>query len=208
MVVESGHGNPPSDRELVRRFQDSRAQEAFDELVRRHSSHAYQIAYSFLNNREDAEEVVQDAFVRIFRHLARFRGDAEFTTWMYRIVTNLCNNKYRWNKVRGAGKNLSVDAPVQMHNGSGDGPPRMELPDDSMRPDREVAFVELRDRVEKAMATLPEVYRQAVLLRNVKQLDYDQIAALLNCAVGTVKSRINRGRELLRKALGLKEEDR
>ncbi len=208
MVVESGHGNPPSDRELVRRFQDSRDQEAFDELVRRHSSHAYQIAYGFLNNREDAEEVVQDAFVRIFRHLARFRGDAEFTTWMYRIVTNLCNNKYRWNKVRGAGKNLSVDAPIQMHNGSGDGPSRMELPDDSMRPDREVAFVELRDRVEKAMATLPEVYRQAVLLRNVKQLDYDQIAALLNCAVGTVKSRINRGRELLRKALGLKEEDR
>lgn len=207
MVVESGHGNPPSDRELVRRFQDSRDQEAFDALVRRHSSHAYQIAYSFLNNREDAEEVVQDAFVRIYRHLVRFRGDAEFTTWMYRIVTNLCNNKYRWNKVRGAGRNLSVDAPIQMRNGSGDGPPRMELPDDRMRPDREVAFVELRDRVEKAMATLPEVYRQAVLLRNVKQLDYDQIAVLLNCAVGTVKSRINRGRELLRKALGLKEED-
>ena len=79
----------------------------------------------------------------------------------------------------------------------------MELPDDRMMPDREVAFVELRDRTEAAMKSLPEVYRQAVLLRNVKQLDYEQIAQILHCAVGTVKSRINRGRELLRQALNL-----
>lgn len=192
-----------TDRELVERFQRTRDQGAFDELVARHSGRAYQQALAFLGNREDAEEVAQDAFIRIYRSLPKFRGDAEFSTWMYRIVMNLCNNRYRWNKVRGAGRNISVDAPLESRNSSGDAPLKMELPDDRMMPDREVAFVELRDRTEAAMKSLPEVYRQAVLLRNVKQLDYEQIARILHCAVGTVKSRINRGRELLRQALNL-----
>ena len=192
-----------TDRELVERFQRTRDQGAFDELVARHSGRAYQQALAFLGNREDAEEVAQDAFIRIYRSLPKFRGDAEFSTWMYRIVMNLCNNRYRWNKVRGAGRNISVDAPLEPKNSSGDAPLKMELPDDRMIPDREVAFVELRDRTEAAMKSLPEVYRQAVLLRNVKQLDYEQIAQILHCAVGTVKSRINRGRELLRQALNL-----
>ena len=192
-----------TDRELVERFQRTRDQGAFDELVARHAGRAYQEALAFLGNREDAEEVAQDAFIRIYRSLPKFRGDAEFSTWMYRIVMNLCNNRYRWNKVRGAGRNISVDAPLESKNSSGDAPLKMELPDDRMMPDREVAFVELRDRTEAAMKSLPEVYRQAVLLRNVKQLDYEQIAQILHCAVGTVKSRINRGRELLRQALNL-----
>ncbi len=201
MVLDHAQSSP-TDRELVQRFQATGDQEAFETLVQRHSGRAYQIAFGFLANREDAEEVVQDAFLRIYRHLPRFRGDAEFTTWMYRIVTNLCNNKYRWNKVRGAGRHMSVDAPLESHVSSGDAPQKLELPDERMRPDHQVAFEEMRDRVEKAMMALPEAYRQAVLLRNVKQLDYDQIASLLHCAVGTVKSRINRGREILRQALG------
>ena len=192
-----------TDRELVERFQRTRDQGAFDELVARHSGRAYQPALAFRGNREEAEEVAQDAFIRIYRSLPKFRGDAEFSTWMYRIVMNLCNNRYRWNKVRGAGRNISVDAPLESKNSSGDAPLKMELPDDRMMPDREVAFVELRDRTEAAMKSLPEVYRQAVLLRNVKQLDYEQIAQILHCAVGTVKSRINRGRELLRQALNI-----
>ena len=150
-----------TDRELVERFQRTRDQGAFDELVARHSGRAYQQALAFLGNREDAEEVAQDAFIRIYRSLPKFRGDAEFSTWMYRIVMNLCNNRYRWNKVRGAGRNISVDAPLESKNSSGDAPLKMELPDDRMMPDREVAFVELRDRTEAAMKSLPEVYRQA-----------------------------------------------
>lgn len=192
-----------TDRELVARFQSTRDQSAFETLVARHSGHAYQIAYSFLNSKEDAEEVVQDAFVRIYRNLMNFRGDAEFTTWMYRIVTNLCNNKYRWNKVRSIGKNISIDAPLETSASSGSGSLKLDLPDDRMQPDKQVAFNELREKLDKAMAELPESYREAVMLRNVQDLDYEQIAAMLNCAVGTVKSRINRGRELLRQALDL-----
>ena len=97
---------------------------------------------------------------------------------------------------------MSVDAPLESHVSSGDAPQKLELPDERMRPDHQVAFEEMRTRLEEAMQKLPDAYRQAVLLRNVKQLDYDQIADLLHCAVGTVKSRINRGREILRQALG------
>lgn len=199
-MVESDRQLTPSDRELIRRFQESSDQDAFDLLVQRHSSRAFQIAYCSLNNREDAEEVVQDAFLRIFRGLKKFRGDAEFTTWMYRIVVNLCNNKYRWNKTRGKELNFSIDAPLASSDGSS--PLKLDLPDErTLAPDDQLAFEELQQRTRQAMAQLPESYRLAVLLRNVKELDYDQIAKILDCAVGTVKSRINRGREILRQKL-------
>ncbi len=189
----------PTDIELVQKFQREHDLAAFEQLVERHSDRAYQLAYSILQNRQDAEEVVQDAFLRIYRSLGNFRGDAQFTTWMYRIVVNLCNNKFRWNKVRGINRTISIDAPLP--NAEGDESLRLELPSSEAPPDEQLAFAELRERVEKAMAQLPESYRTAVMLRNVQQLDYEDIAKILDCAVGTVKSRINRGRELLRQAL-------
>ena len=191
----------PTDLELVQKFQRESDQHAFDLLVERHSERAYQLAYSILQNRQDAEEVVQDAFIRIYRSLANFRGDAQFSTWMYRIVVNLCNNKFRWIKVRGANRNFSIDAPLS--NDDGDDGLRLELPGTDAPPSEQAAYAELRERLEQAMAQLPESYRTAVMLRNVQQLDYDEIARILNCAVGTVKSRINRGREMLRQALKL-----
>ena len=189
----------PTDIELVQKFQREHDLAAFEQLVERHSDRAYQLAYSILQNRQDAEEVVQDAFLRIYRSLGNFRGDAQFTTWMYRIIVNLCNNKFRWNKVRGINRTISIDAPLP--NAEGDESLRLALPSSEAPPDEQLAFAELRERVEKAMAQLPESYRTAVMLRNVQQLDYEEIAKILDCAVGTVKSRINRGRELLRQAL-------
>ena len=189
----------PTDIELVQKFQREHDLAAFEQLVERHSERAFQLAYSILQNRQEAEEVVQDAFLRIYRSLGNFRGDAQFTTWMYRIVVNLCNNKFRWNKVRGINRTISIDAPLP--NAEGDESLRLELPSSEAPPDEQLAFAELRERVEKAMAQLPESYRTAVMLRNVQQLDYEEIAKILDCAVGTVKSRINRGRELLRQAL-------
>ncbi|MBO4620208.1 MAG: sigma-70 family RNA polymerase sigma factor [Victivallales bacterium] len=189
----------PTDLELVQKFQREHDQSAFDQLVERHSDRAFQLAYSILQNRQDAEEVVQDAFIRIYRSLGNFRGDSQFSTWMYRIVVNLCNNKFRWNKVRGANCTISIDAPLS--NAEGDDDLRLELPSSDASPNEQAEFADLRERLEKAMATLPESYRTAVMLRNVQQLDYEEIAKILDCAVGTVKSRINRGRELLRQAL-------
>ena len=199
-MVKSNVQNLIPDSELVRRIQSGSDLQAFTTLVERHSGRAYQIAYGILANREDSEEVVQDAFVRIHRALPNFRGDSEFTTWMYRIIVNLCNNKYRWNKSRRIGRNISIDAPLEHQDGSD---LHLELPSPMQPPDKQVELAELRTRTAKAMKALPESYRNAVLLRNVRHLDYDQIAEILNCPVGTVKSRINRGREMLRQMLDL-----
>jgi len=189
------------DRELINRFVRDGDQSAFDQLVRKHSGRAYQIAYGILNNREDAEEVAQDTFLRIFRALPNFRGDAEFSTWLYRIVINLSRNKLRWNKIRGKGQSISIDAPLE--NGKGDGELTIELPDERMVPDQELLYNELKEKTRSAMNQLPEPYREAVTLRNVKGLSYEEIAKILGCKVGTIKSRIARGREEIRNMLGL-----
>ena len=192
------------DRELVRRFQELHDQAAFDELVRRHSRQAYQLAYGTLLNKEDAEEVVQDAFLRIYRSLDRFRSDSEFSTWMYRIVVNLCHNKFRWNRVRGAGRTISLDAPADSGAATRDGEaPRIELQEKRLSPDQAAEFSELQSLLQQAIQELPESSRSVLLMRNVQEMDYDQIAQTLQLPVGTVKSRINRAREQLRAKLGL-----
>ena len=135
-----------SDRELVERF-NSGERAAFDELVDRYSSRAYQIAYGVLGNREDAEEVAQDVFVRVYRALGKFRGDSEFTTWMYRIAVNLAKNKYRWNKTRGGQRTISIDAP---RPGREDDQPGIDPPETRIGPDERIAVEELRDNVSMA----------------------------------------------------------
>ncbi|MFA6929893.1 MAG: sigma-70 family RNA polymerase sigma factor [Lentisphaeria bacterium] len=189
------------DRTLIDCFVKNGDSSAFDLLVGKYSSRAFQIAYGILNNREDAEEVAQDTFLRIYRALPKFRGDSEFSTWMYRIVINLSRNKHRWNKIRGTGLNLSIDAPIE--NGKGDGELSIDLPDHRMTPDQELSYNELKESTRKAMKSLPDSYREAVSLRNVKGLSYEEIAEILGCKVGTIKSRIARGRDEIKNLLNL-----
>jgi RNA polymerase sigma-70 factor (ECF subfamily) len=188
------------DRELVERFKQG-DQSAFGRLVEKHSTKAYQIAYGVVANREDAEEVTQGVFVRIHRALAKFRGDAEFTTWMYRIAMNLARNKYRWNKSRGSQRNISIDAPLP---GADDDDARhIDLPETEPTPDEQLQVDELESRALEELYKLPELYREALVLRNIKELSYEEISTLLGCKLGTVKSRIARARDELRKRLGL-----
>lgn len=188
------------DRELIEKFKAGQ-QWAFDRLVEKYSGRAYQIAYGVLGSRQDAEEVSQDVFVRIHRALPKFRGDSQFTTWMYRIAMNLARNKYRWNKSRGSQKNLSIDAPI---DGSDDpDAKKLDVVEQRMAPDQEVALDEFEQRAMDELKNLPELYREALMLRNVEELSYEEIADLLGCKLGTIKSRIARAREELRKRLGL-----
>lgn len=188
------------DRDLVERFKRG-DQSAFNRLVEKHSTKAYQIAYGVVASREDAEEVTQDVFVRIHRALAKFRGDAEFTTWMYRIAMNLARNKYRWNKSRGSQRNVSIDAPLP---GSDEEDGRhIDLPETDLSPDERSQVDEIEKQALEELYKLPELYREALVLRNVKELSYEEIASLLGCKLGTVKSRIARARDELRKRLAL-----
>jgi len=116
---------------------------------------------------------------------------------------NLAKNKYRWNKIRGSKVNISIDAPLE---GGGDGSGeerRIDLPDDRMAPDEKSAFKELEKNVRDELDNLPDIYREALVMRNVEEMSYEDIANALNCKLGTIKSRIARGREELRKRLGL-----
>lgn len=191
----------PDDRTLVERFKQG-DEAAFAILVQKYSGRAYQIAYGVLGSREDAEEVAQDVFVRIHRALAKFRGEAEFTTWMYRIAMNLAKNKYRWNKIRGSKVNISIDAPL---DGADDGSDerKIDIPDETMSPDEKSAYDELEQTVREELDKLPDIYREALVLRNIDEMSYEDIAQALNCKLGTIKSRIARGRDELRKRLGL-----
>ena len=199
-IAEEKQRNILEDRDLVERFKQG-DQGAFGRLVEKHSAKAYQIAYGVVANREDAEEVTQDVFVRIHRALPKFRGDAQFTTWMYRIAMNLARNKYRWNKSRGSQRNISIDAPLPGSD-SDDGR-HIDLPETNPTPDEKSRVDELERQALAELYKLPELYREALVLRNVKELSYEQISSLLGCKLGTVKSRIARARDELRKRLEL-----
>ena len=187
------------DRQLVERFKAG-DEAAFDALVDRHSARAFQIAYGVLGSREDAEEVAQDAFIRMHRALPDFRGEAEFTTWMYRIVTNLARNKYRWNKTRMAAFHDSIDAPVE---GDDADARKIELPDTRNTPEEEAVYAELDQALQSELGKLPEAQRQVLVMRNVLDMSYEDIAEAMKCKIGTVKSRLARAREELCRRLGL-----
>lgn len=183
------------EKELIQRFKDGE-KECFDELVILYSPKLFRIAYGLLGNKEDAEEVVQDAFVRAYKALPEFRGDASFETWMHRITVNLSRNRYHWNRRRGEGLNMSLSAQVQQDEDSNN--QDMDLPDSKMEPDRQLENNELEKNIMSGLKQLPETLREAMILRHVDELPYDKIAGLLDCKVGTVKSRLARGRGLLR----------
>ncbi|HAR67259.1 MAG TPA: RNA polymerase subunit sigma-24 [Lentisphaeria bacterium] len=188
-----------SDTELIRLIK-TEDEFAWESLMTRHSSKAFQIAYGILGQWNDAEEVAQDAFVRVYRALDGFRGDAQFSTWFYRIVVNQARNKYRWNKRRHVAKHYSINEELDPN---GTGAMARDLPDKSKGPAEQLMFREWESEVAQEMSALPSVNREALVLRNVHNFSYEQIAEVLGCKLGTVKSRIARARDELRKRVGI-----
>jgi len=173
---------------------------AFDGLIEMYSAKLYKVAYALLGSRQDAEEVVQDTFLRAYRALGAFRGESSLETWLHRIALNLARNKYQWNHRRGGGLNVSLSVPEEP-----DGDPGREteqdVPDRRMEPDLVLEHEEIGKNIMKALNGLPDNLRETMLLRHVNDMPYDEIARKLDCKVGTVKSRLSRGREMLRDTL-------
>lgn len=186
----------PTDRELVALSQGG-DETAFEELVQRHQQRAVNVAYQLLRNEEDAVEVAQDAFVRIYRSLSGFRGECEFTTWLHQIVVNLARNKHRWWWRRGRQVTASLDAPTETEDGAMS--QQVAAPTDPA--DVELAKAEFVRTLGQKMGELPAKFREVLVLRNVEDLSYEEIAVVLRCSVGTVKSRIARAREAMREAM-------
>lgn len=172
---------------------------AYNVMVTRHYDRIFARVSQLLNNKQDAEEVTQDAFIRAQRGLENFRGDASFYTWLYQIATNLAHNRYWYWFRRKRDQSISLDQPL-----SDDGSLTLEnvTPCSGENPAEAVVTQEFVDRVSDCMQGLNEKHKEVLILRNLKNLTYDEIAQQLEISVGTVKSRIARARESLRGLLG------
>ena len=159
--------------------------EAFGGLVEQYRDNVYRLAYRMCGNAYDADEAAQEAFVAAWRALPNFRGDAKFSTWLYRLTTNAAIDVMRREK---------------RHKAVGDGE-MIEVADDADSPQETVERTEQQEAVQKALATLSEEYREVLLLRYMEELDYAEIAEVLQLPSGTVKSRINRAKAALKAAL-------
>ena len=161
------------------------------ELVSAHDRIVYQLAYHLLGTRDEALDLSQEVFLRVFRTLATFRGQSSLRTWIYRIVINQARNRQRWFRRRRQSDQVSLDDHQQAHG---------ELPErpDQVAPDRLFLRKEAAARLWNAMERLPFDQRTAIVLREFDGLSYEEIAFSLDIAVGTVKSRLTRARQALR----------
>ncbi|HOG92393.1 MAG TPA: sigma-70 family RNA polymerase sigma factor [Opitutaceae bacterium] len=186
------------DQLLVARFKDG-DEGAYNEMVSRYWGRIYAMVHQLLRNQQDAEEVTQDAFIRAHRGLANFRGESAFSTWLYQIATNLARNRYWYWWRRKRDHTVSFDQPVGGENETTLAeiiPAEVETPGDA------TVTQEFVGRIAAGMEKLNPKHREILILRNVKNLSYEEIADILGISVGTVKSRIARARENLRAQLG------
>jgi RNA polymerase sigma-70 factor (ECF subfamily) len=161
------------------------------ELVAQHQRMVYQLAFHLLGSREEALDLSQEVFLRVFRTVGSFRGQSSLRTWLFRIVVNQARNRQRWWRRRRQSDQVSLDQHVVDH-----GEPRQ--PGDDASPDRVLARKQTARRLWDALDRLPFDQRTAIVLREFDGLSYDEIAFSLDIAVGTVKSRLTRARHALR----------
>jgi RNA polymerase sigma-70 factor (ECF subfamily) len=185
--------DPSDDRELVDRYLAGDAA-AFTTLVERHQARVYSVCLRVIGNPEDAADATQEAFISALRKLGQFRGDSAFSTWMHRVAVNSCYDLLRKRSRQ----------------------PMLHLPTDQDEPERELGppmpdhadeVASTRDAAA-ALALVPDEFRVALVLADVQDLPYHQISEILDVPVGTVKSRVFRGRIALARAMGIEREPR
>ena len=185
------------DSNLVRLFLAG-DESAFNEIVARYRGRIYGLTFNLLRNAADAEEVTQDAFIRAYRGLVRFRGDSSLATWLYRIALNLARNRY-WYFFRRRRQNwVSLDRPLADDS---DATFADMIASGDHDPAQEAATNEFNTMVAACMERLDRRHREILTMRNVLDLSYEEIARTLGINIGTVKSRIARAREYLRELL-------
>jgi RNA polymerase sigma-70 factor, ECF subfamily len=184
---------PPADEELISRLQGG-DEVAFNLLVGRYKNVLMNFAFRFLGDYDEADDVVQETFVRLFRNRDSYRPVAKFSTWLYTICGNLARNQLRKRKQRGP---LSLLWPFHGR----DDPRRRDIPDESARADAEAERALQRDVIQKALNSLSPEQRQVVILFDIQELSYEEICDVTGLNMGTVKSRLSRARAQLREKL-------
>jgi len=177
-----------SDEDLMSQFQMGTV-EAFDLLVGRYHDPLTNYIYRFLGDMKECEDLLQETFLRVYRNRHSYRRIAKFSTWLYTIAGNLARSEYRKRKRRRLYSLQSVNRDDEEYE--------VEIPDETFLPDKHAEGT-IQDRyIQDALAQIPEEFREVVVLRDVQQLAYEEIADITGLPMGTVKSRINRGRTKL-----------
>ncbi|MEK4487671.1 RNA polymerase sigma factor SigW [Psychrobacillus sp. FSL H8-0484] len=167
--------------------------DAFAEIVDLYQHRLFQVCYRMLGNRHEAEDISQEAFVRAFINIHTFDQKRKFSTWLYRIATNLCIDRIRKKK-----PDLYLDAEVKGTEGLD---MYSQIAAAEELPEEELMKLELQDRIQYEISRLPDKYRSAIVLKYMEELSLQEISEILELPLGTVKTRIHRGREALRKQL-------
>lgn len=176
------------ERELIARLQ-KRDEAAFEELIRQYEKKVYTLCFRMCGNSEDAEEAAQDAFLALWRGIDRFRQESSLSTWIYRLATNACIDTLRRRKKQSGSVSLDDEELF------------VDAVDTSPQPQETVEHREAQKLLQEDLSALPEEYRKVLILREIEGLSYTEIAESASIELGTVKSRISRGRSLLRNFL-------
>ena len=192
MLMVSSRQNPGdlTDMDILSEVSAGKV-DAYGKIVGRYHGRLYNFIYRFVGDRETAEDIVQETFLRAFRKRDEYRAIATFSTWLFTIAGNLAKSELRRRK---RWRMISAERDEETDTG-------MELPDESARPDK-VAESSIADvQIQNAINSLPNNYRQVILLRDVEGMSYQEISEIVDCPVGTVKSRVNRARLKLQQKL-------
>jgi RNA polymerase sigma-70 factor (ECF subfamily) len=173
--------------------------EAFEELISDYEKKVFNIALRIIGNYNDAEDISQEIFIKVFKSIKNFKGNSSFYTWLYRIVVNECFDIAKKKKKVLA---FSIDTPIV----TGDDEVQRDIKDRSKLPEEEFENKELRKEIQKALNMISNEHRTMIVLRDVQGFSYDEISEMLKCPPGTVKSRINRARKALKELLSEQKE--
>lgn len=186
--------NEADDPQLIEALREG-SESGYEQLLARFQQPVYMLALRLLSNQAEASDVVQEVFLKVFRNIGNFRGQSSLKTWVYRITVNEAHNARRW-FFRHRRNEVELDnEPEETRNW------RDIIPDASRSPFEMAVDSEQHVIIEAALSNINPIFREAVVLRDIADLSYDEIADVLNVSLGTVKSRILRGRDALRHEL-------
>jgi RNA polymerase sigma-70 factor (ECF subfamily) len=183
----------PDEKRIVERCKRG-DKSAFNDLILRYEKQVYNLAFRLTGNYDDANDVASDAFIRVFNSIGKFRGDSAFSTWLYRIVTNVFLDT---RKKRLAHPHASLEEFLEGEEGN----LVRQIEDTGPGPEDEIQKMERHEALQAAINKLPEFQRVIVVLYHIQELPYEDISVILNMPLGTVKSRLNRARRALKEIL-------
>lgn len=180
-----------TDEQLILEFQETNDTEIFEAIVSRYKNPLFNFVFRYLGDRDATSDVVQETFIKVYRNKDSYKTFAKFSTWIYTIAGNLAKTELQRRKRK---NQVSI-------NSWGEDEETMDLPDGGPLPDRLVDSGIKNKMIQEALLKLPEVYREMVILRDIQEMSYEEIAEMMDISIGTVKSRINRGRAQLQELL-------